>query len=216
VFIFMMRLNRALLHDACDQLAQREPPFSRALREFGYPPLLRRTPGFATLVKIILEQQVSLSSAQAVFDRLARVAGEVSPASILSLPEEALRNAGLTRQKARYCRELAAGVDDGSISFTRIARAADGDARHMLLQMTGVGEWTADVYLLFVARRPDIWPPGDVALIRSLAEVFDLESLPTNQDGIRLAENFRPWRSAAARMLWHAYLSRRGRQAPAF
>lgn len=205
------RLDRRTLHRACDRLAAREPVFARALVAHGYPPLWPRPPGFATLVKIILEQQVSLASARSVYERLEALTGGVSSASILRLGPQALRDAGLTRQKARYCHELAVRVADGRTSFARIARAADDEARGMLLEITGIGEWSANVYLLFVARRPDIWPPGDVALMRSVAELFGLAGVPANAECVSLADCWRPWRSAAARILWHSYLSRRGR-----
>ncbi len=215
----MSRLDRAALRRACDELARREPALAAALERHGYPPLWRRRGGFATLVTIILEQQVSLDSARALYRRLEQRLGTVDAPAVRALGEAGLRGLGLTRQKAAYCARLAARVEDGRTSFHRIARADDAAARSALLAIDGVGPWTADVYLLFVAGRPDIWPPGDVALIRSVEEVFGIDA---GDGGLRmrdaacqaLAERWRPWRSVAARLLWHAYLERRGRRVP--
>lgn len=205
----MPRLDEPALNAACDRLAVRDAPFATVLEAHGYPPLWARPPGFATLVSIIAAQQVSLESAGSVLARLERLAGTLAPGALAALTDDDLRGAGLTRQKARYCRELANRVLDGRTSFRRIGRAGEDDARAMLLEVPGIGPWSADVYLLFAAGKPDIWPRGDVALVRSAAEVFG-EPLDEPACAAR-AEQWRPWRSAAARLLWHAYLSRRGR-----
>ncbi len=205
----MPRLDEPALNAACDELAVRAAPFAAVLEEHGYPPLWARPGGFATLVSIIAAQQVSLESARSVLARLERIAGALAPEAVAVLTEDDLRGAGLTRQKARYCRELAHRVLDGRTSFRRIGRAREDAARAMLLEVPGVGPWSADVYLLFAAGKPDIWPRGDVALVKSVAEVFG-EALDEAACAAR-AEQWRPWRSVAARLLWHAYLSRRGR-----
>lgn len=205
------RIDTADLVSAGNELAQREASFSEILLRHGHPPLMSRAPGLASLVRIILEQQVSLEAARTLYRRLEAAAGGILVENLLALGVEGLRAAGLTGQKARYCHELAARVRDGRTSFHRIARADDAVARALLREIPGVGPWSADVYLLFVARRPDIWPPGDLALRRSIAETFELDETPDDRRCLAMAEEWRPWRSVAARLLWHAYLSRRGR-----
>ncbi len=205
------KINRERLRTACNELASLEPALRQTLDRFGYPPLWSRRSGFGTLVLIILEQQVSLASARAVFNRLEMFAGDITPNAILQFSAEQLRQAGLTRQKATYCHGLASRVVSGETSFPKIARAGDENARNMLCEINGVGAWSADVYLLFALRRPDIWPSGDLALIKSVAEICGFDKTPDSETCNRMAEHWRPWRSAAARLLWHAYVSRRGR-----
>lgn len=202
------------LAPACDALARRDRELGAVLSRWGYPPLWNRRGGFAALVLMILEQQVSLDSARAVFRRLeAAAGGRVAPQNVLALGVDGLRGAGLTRQKAGYCHALAERVAGGELSFTKIARVGEDRARELLRGIRGVGEWTADVYLLFVLRRPDVWPPRDIALMRSIAEVYGLDPMPDDAACLARAERWRPWRSVAARILWHAYLSRRNRAA---
>ncbi len=206
-------LDNAALRAACDALAARQAPLQDLLQRFGYPPLWRRPAGFATLVRIVLEQQVSLASAEAVFRRLQAACGRVEPGRLTALGDAGLRGLGFTRQKAGYCLDLARRVEAGGFSFPAVARRDDAEARAMLLDLRGIGPWSADVYLLFALRRADIWPPGDVALARSVAETFDLADTPGDAELSRRAGAWTPWRSAAARLFWHAYLSRRGRRA---
>ncbi len=208
------RVDRRILRAGCRELARRDAHLARALHEFGEPPLWARPAGFATLVQIILEQQISLESGRAAFERLETAAGAVTPEAVADLDLASLRRAGLTRQKAAYCRGLAESVRDGGLRLRRVARADDEDARAQLCAVKGIGPWTADVYLLFALRRPDIWPPGDLALLRALREVKGLRRDPTRERAERIARAWRPWRSVAARVLWHAYLSSRGRSVP--
>jgi DNA-3-methyladenine glycosylase II len=209
----VQRLDARSFRAACDRLAGRERGFAEVIDRFGYPRFVRRPPGFATLARIIIEQQVSLDSARAVCARLDGLAGGIRAEAIHRLTPDTLCQAGLTRARARYIAALAQRVVGEETSFARISRATEEDARRMLLEIPGVGPWSADVYLLFAARLADVWPRGDLALRRSIAEVFGPEPTAVAGDAgcaIR-AEAWRPWRSAAARLLWHAYLSRRGR-----
>ncbi len=177
----------------------------------GAPPLWARPGGFATLVKIVLEQQVSLDSAAAAYANLEAAIGEVTAAGFLTLDDVELRRIGFSRQKTGYCRGLASGVCDGSIDVDGMVDLDDDAARSYLTQIRGIGPWTADVYLLFALRRPDIWPMGDRALVVSMTESMPLDDIPTYPDAEEIAVTWRPWRSVAARMLWHNYLARRGR-----
>jgi DNA-3-methyladenine glycosylase II len=195
------------LHAAVEVLAERDPDLAAIRARHGPPPLWDRDPGFATLVAIVLEQQVSLRSAAAALERLRRAAGSVEPEAIVQLGEPGARAAGLTRQKARYVVALAEAAVDGRFDSTALATADDEDARARLTSLLGVGRWTADIYLLMALGRPDIWPDGDLALASAMRRAKDLASLPDAATQRQLAEQWRPWRAVGARLLWHAYLA---------
>lgn len=180
------------------------------VQRFGPPPLWARRPGFSTLIRIILEQQVSLASARAAYSRLQAAAGRVTPWRVAALSEKRLRNAGLTRQKAAYCRGVATHIIDGKLDLGRLDRLADEAVRDELLRVPGIGRWTADIYLLMALRRPDVWPEGDLALAKAARRVKRLQASPDADELRRLARRWAPWRAVAARILWHAYLSERG------
>jgi DNA-3-methyladenine glycosylase II len=175
----------------------------------GPPPLWPRKPGFPTLVHIILEQQVSLASAQAAFDRLRQALGRVTPSSFLTLDDRQLKIIGFSRQKTGYCRDLATSIVAGRFSTRALETMSDDDARESLLGLKGVGSWSADIYLLMVLGRPDIWPAGDLALATAAHEVKSLQSRPSPGELQLLGDSWRPWRAVAARILWHHYLSKR-------
>lgn len=179
------------------------------IRTHGLPPLWSRRPGFATLVHIIFEQQVTLASGRAALERLRSAAGRVDASSVARLDEDAIRAAGITRQKAHYCRELAKRIDTGTFSLRRLARENDAKAREQLMTLKGIGAWTADVYLLFALGRCDIWPPGDIALINEVKRLKHLAGDATDQDVQQISAKWRPWRSVAARIIWHSYLRQR-------
>ena len=202
-------LNRSSVRRGLDDLCRRDDRLSRVVIERGPPPFWVRPTGWRTLVKIILEQQVSLSSGRAVYRRLAATVRPLTVANLASCSIDTLRKAGLTRQKAGYCRGLALAISDRSINLSQVARQDDETARDMLCTLKGVGPWTADCYLLMALRRPDVWPPGDIALVRAIEDLYGV----VDADEItELAESWRPWRAIAARVLWHDYLGRRGRE----
>ncbi len=165
-----------------------------------------RPPGFATMIRFILEQQVSLASADAAYTRLVDAVGEVTPATFLTLDDAALLAIGFSRQKAGYGRELAGGMENGSIDLQTLDAMADKDVMETLQEIRGIGPWTAGCYLLFVLRRNDAWPPGDRALHVAMADVLELDAVPDRAAAEEIAERWRPYRAVAARMLWHEYL----------
>ena len=206
-------LTRTTLQAGVQDLIARDRNLARIVAEFGPPPLWARPRGFPTLVRIILEQQVSLASAAALFARLERhFDGSLTPQRVAVLGEPALLSIGFTRQKARYVVGLASGIADGSVSLARIARLDDAAAGNALVQIPGIGPWTAGVYLLMALRRPDVWPPGDLGLHKSMAEVRRLRAVPTSDEAAAFALRWRPWRAVAARLLWHSYLGRRAKR----
>ncbi|HXI79432.1 MAG TPA: DNA-3-methyladenine glycosylase 2 family protein [Verrucomicrobiae bacterium] len=200
-------LDEAALRLAAVELAAVDPDLGGILARHGPPPLWAREPGFGTLVAIILEQQVSLSSGAAALDRLVRAAGSLEPANIALLGEEQARGAGLTRQKARYVVGLAERIVDGRLDPATLATATDDDVRSTLIAVPGIGRWTTDIYLLMALGRPDVWPDGDLALAVAMRRAKRLDALPDAATQRRLAEGWRPWRAVAARLLWHAYLA---------
>jgi DNA-3-methyladenine glycosylase II len=202
-------LTGAGLRRAARALAARDEDLGRVLARLGTPPMWAREPGFPTLVLIILEQQVSLASARAAFARLLQLASPLTPRGFLALGDEALRAAGFSRQKAAYCRHLAALVESGELDLGGLAALGDVEARGELLKVKGVGPWTADIYLLMALGRPDVWPTGDLALAAAAHEVKRLPARPTYPELDALAQAWRPYRAVAARLLWHHYLNKK-------
>jgi DNA-3-methyladenine glycosylase II len=203
------RLTSATLRDGARQLASRDRDLARIVERHGCPPMWGRSPGFATLVWIILEQQVSIASARTLFRRLRiSLGGQVTPAAVTHMGVAGLREFGLTRQKARYCNELAQRLLDGSLDLRVVSRAAEAQARAMLLEVPGIGHWSVDIYFLMALRRPDVWPRGDLALAIAMRDVKRLGDVPSREQQVELAERWAPWRSVAARILWMHYLAR--------
>ncbi|HWC06720.1 MAG TPA: DNA-3-methyladenine glycosylase 2 family protein [Gemmatimonadota bacterium] len=202
-----MRLSPETLGLAVAELAARDPDLAAVVERFGPPPLWARRPGFSTLVRIILEQQVSLRSATAAYARLQALAGRVTPARVAAIGERDLRAAGLTRQKAAYCRGVANAIVAGGLDLGGLDGLPDDDVRAALIELPGIGPWTADIYLLMALRRPDVWPNGDLALARALQRVKRMRRAPGEDRMARVARTWAPWRAAAARVLWHFYLS---------
>ncbi len=168
-----------------------------------------RRPGFPTLVHIVLEQQVSIIAARSLFRRVRAHLGDMTPELVVERGALGLHRLGLTRQKATYCHALALAVLDGSLSLARIARGDDVTGRTALLALRGIGPWSADIYYLMALRRPDVWPVGDLALAVALQEVKNLRSRPDALRQHEMSAAWAPWRSVAARLLWHYYLSTR-------
>jgi len=199
-------LTQKSLALAARELAARDEMLARIHAAHGDPPLWRRATGFQTLVHIILEQQVSLKSAKAMLVRLDAAIKPFSPESFIELGDAYLRRLGVTRQKSAYLLHLSESIVNGNLSFTKLARMSDEEARIALTQVKGIGSWSADVYLLMAMRRADIWPAGDLALAVAMKELKGLTQRPGPEELERLAEQWRPHRAVAARMLWQYYL----------
>jgi DNA-3-methyladenine glycosylase II len=202
-------LTRASLARGVRALSERDADLARIAGAYGPPPLWEREEGFPTLVLTILEQQVSLASALAAFERLRAAASNVTPENFLRFDDAQLRAFGFSRQKARYCRLLARAVVDGELDLPQLSSFGDDEARAELVRLKGVGAWTAEVYLLRALLRPDAWPAGDLALQLAAQKVKRLPARPTAAELDALAEPWRPWRAVAARLLWLQYLEGR-------
>jgi DNA-3-methyladenine glycosylase II len=202
-------LTRETLAAGVRCLARRDRDFSALYRRNGLPPMWARRPGFQTLVHIVLEQQVSIAAARSLYRRVSAEIGGMTPERVLERGVAGLHRLGITRQKASYCYALAQAVVDGSLSLGGIARAEDAAGRATLLELRGIGPWSADIYYLMALRRPDVWPAGDLALAIALHEVKGLRRRPDAGRQLEMSAAWAPWRSVAARLLWHYYLTTR-------
>ena len=202
-------LDSHTLRVACEALAASDEALAFVFEKYGTPPLWERPRGFATLIHIILEQQVSLASAKACFEKLNEKIGDVTPASLLKLDDIGFKVVGFSRQKTAYARHLAAAIAEGRIDLERLASLPDAEVKSELMKLNGVGQWTADIYLLMALLRPDIMPKGDLALHVAHQMLTNSASRPGADEFITIAEKWRPYRSVAARLLWHFYLSER-------
>jgi DNA-3-methyladenine glycosylase II len=203
-------LNEEVFSQSVLLLAERDKHLAEVLRTYGQPPLWVREPGFPTLVYIILEQQVSLASAKAAFDRLQATVKPLSPKRFLKLDDAELLRIGFSRQKTLYTRLLAESLARRHFDLRYLHDLPDDSAHKMLVAFKGIGRWTADIYLLSALRRPDIWPTGDLALATAVQEVKRLRKRPSPEKLEALSTPWRPWRGVAARLFWHAYLCKRG------
>ena len=208
-------LTEATFADGVEELTQRDVDLAGVVKTYGRPPLWVREPGFPTLVYIILEQQVSLASAKAAFDRLKAAVKPLTPKGFLKLNDVELLRMGFSRQKTLYTRLLAESLARGHFDLRYLHDLPDDSAHKMLVAFKGIGCWTADIYLLSALGRPDIWPTGDLALATAVQEVKRLRKRPSPEKLEALSAPWRPWRAVAARLFWHAYLSKRGRKSAA-
>lgn len=196
-----------MFHQALKFLKEKDPDLSDVLAALGPPPFWKRDPGFPTLVQIILEQQVSLSSARAAFRKLSESVPHVTPEEFLKLNGKTLREIGFSRQKAYYCRHLAESIQSGFLNLGGLRKMEDEQARDELIKIKGIGRWTADIYLLMALRRPDVWPIGDLALAAAVQQIKKLGARPSSPEMEALSLLWKPYRSVAARIFWHHYLN---------
>ena len=201
-------LTEQTLDAAVAELAAVDPDLAEVHARLGTPPLWARPTGFPTLVHIILEQQVSLASARAAFDRLRAAVSPLTPAGFMQLDDDTLLAIGFSRQKRVYCRHLAEALIAGKLDLDALAALDDDQVRRSLVALKGIGPWSAEIYLLMALGRADAWPAGDLALAVAAQEVKRLDGRPDPATLTQLAETWRPWRAAAARLLWHHYLSK--------
>lgn len=189
-------------------LADADPDFARIVAQIGPPPMWERDAGFPTLIHIILEQQVSLASAKAAFNRLCEIASPLTPQSFLGLDDQTLKTAGFSRQKTAYGRHLSQSIISGTLDFSQHHKLGDDQIRSQLMGIKGIGLWSADIYLLMALRRPDVWPSGDLALAIAVQRVKRLATRPSQEELNEMSLKWSPWRAVAARLFWHYYLSK--------
>lgn len=204
-----VQLNAETFATGLQVLSAGDPDLAQVISAYGPPPLWRREPGFATLVSIILEQQVSVASARSVFNRVVASVAPFSAPQFLRADDDVLKRAGLSRQKLSYCKNLAEAVVTGQLRLQALHAMTDEDIRTALMAIKGIGRWTADVYLLLALGRADIFPTGDLALVVAVKELKKLEAIPSPSALDVLGAGWRPWRAVATRILWHYYVSTR-------
>jgi DNA-3-methyladenine glycosylase II len=192
---------------ACESLARSDSDLAFIYKTYGTPPLWKREESFPTLVHIILEQQVSLASARSAFEKLKERLGEITPEAVLSLSDTDMKQAYFSRQKTVYVRELAGAIIEKRLDLERLQSLSNEDVKTELKKIKGIGDWTSDIYLLMAMSRPDVMPKGDLALHIAYKKLKNLEHAPHSEEFQQLAEGWKPFRSVAARLLWHFYLS---------
>lgn len=192
----------------CIKLLKIDPVFADIHALYGEPPNWSRPPGFVSLSKIILEQQVSLASAKAHFEKLNGYISEFTPQNILQLNDEEMRSCQISRQKAYYLRALSTAIENKEINLDAFSGMKEEEIRPQLTQIKGIGQWTSDIYLMFCLQSRDIFPIGDIALVNTVKELTDAR---TKEEIVGRAEKWQPLRSLASYYLWHYYLSKRNR-----
>jgi DNA-3-methyladenine glycosylase II len=204
--VLPISLNETRLAEAASSVALLDKDLARILSDHGTPPLWAREPGFVTLVRIIMEQQVSLVSADAMFRRLTERVDPLSPEKILSAGAPFLQSFGVTRQKAAYFVNVATAIQEGRLDMDMLGNESDEIVIEKLTMVKGIGPWTAKIYLLMALRRPDVWPVGDIALATAVGKLKRLPERPTQSHLTEIARAWRPYRATAARLLWNYYL----------
>jgi len=201
------RFTQSAYHTICDQLAAADTDLAAIIKIHGYPPFWSRPNTFETLVHIILEQQVSLASALSALNKLKERVQQLTPARLLLLTDEEMRACYVSRQKSGYIKYLAEALLSGQLNLTALEDMPDEQVRAKLVAMKGIGNWTADVYLMFVLQHPDVFPIGDLAAVNAMKRVKKLPAETTREQLLEMAVNWQPYRTIATMLLWHFYLS---------
>jgi DNA-3-methyladenine glycosylase II len=194
-------------HTICDKLALMDANLDGIVKAYGYPPMWSRPNTFETLVHIILEQQVSLASALSALNKMRERLQEITPAKILVLTDAEFRECYFSRQKTAYTQYLAEAILSGQINLTDFEQMEDSEIRNRLCSLKGIGNWTVDVYLMFVLQRIDILPLGDLAIVNAIKRLKKLPKETTKEDLTIIGKQWQPYRTVASMMLWHYYLS---------
>jgi len=194
----------------CKELCSKDGDLKNILNRYGYPPMWTRPCSFQTLIHFILEQQVSLASARAALIKLKEKTGTITPLKLLALSDEEMKSCYFSRQKLKYARHLADAIVSKKLALKKLAAMPDEDVRKELTSIKGIGNWTADVYLLFALHRTDVFPTGDLAMMNAFKEIKQLDKNLSKEESLRVAEPWKPYRSIATMLLWHYYIEKRG------
>jgi len=206
----MERFNEKNFITICNKLAGKDKELRAIIKQHGHPPMWVRPATFQSLILFILEQQVSLASAYAAFKKLKQKIGFVTPAKILAMTDAELKACYFSRQKIVYARELANAIQKKQLKLKTLHSKQEDEIRIELKKIKGIGDWTVDVYLMHSLQRSDLFPLGDIALVNSLKEVKQLAHHSTKEEMLAIAESWRPYRTIASMILWHAYIVKRG------
>jgi DNA-3-methyladenine glycosylase II len=206
-----LSFNHSTFHQYCDEVCRADADLDGILQKHGYPPMWSRANTFETLVHIILEQQVSLASALSALNKLRERVQEITPARVSLLTDEELRACYFSRQKSLYVKHLAGHIISAKLNLEELAQRSDDDIRKQLCTVKGIGDWTVDVYLMFVLQRADVFPVGDLAAVNALKKVKGLPASVHRDELLLVAEGWKPYRTIATMLLWHFYLEERKR-----
>ncbi|HMG66320.1 MAG TPA: hypothetical protein VK588_01495 [Chitinophagaceae bacterium] len=201
--------NTDNFHSLCNKLTKKDKDLHAIVSEFGHPPVWTRKASFQTLIHIILEQQVSLASARAALNKLKEKHGRITPKKILSLSDSQLKACYFSRQKIIYARCLAEAILTRQIKLKDLSDFEDAEIRDRLKKIKGIGDWTVDVFLLFSLQRTNVFPIGDLAMVKAFKEIKRLSKETKPEELSRLAENWAPYRSIATMLLWHYYIQKK-------
>lgn len=194
----------------CNTLASQHVIFATIIKQYGYPTPYTRPPTFATLVHIILEQQVSLASAKAAYNKLITKVGLITPHNILALSNEALKECYCSKQKINYIRNVATAILQKQIVLSTFSQLNNQQVREALLPIKGIGNWSVDVYLMMALHRLNLFPIGDIALVNSMKYELQLPPHTTKEELLHIANTWQPYLTIASFLLWHAYIIRKG------
>lgn len=191
-----------------EQLIELEPKFQQIIETYGNPIITTRPSGFIALSKLILEQQVSIASAKACYDKIEKHLNGFTPKLLLDVSDEELKSCGVSRQKISYIKNLALCIEENQIDLESFHSKTETEVYTELIQLKGIGKWTAQVYLIFCLQKKDVFPIGDIAVQHTMRELFHTETLEKME---KHADNWKPFRSLATYLLWHHYLRKRNR-----
>ncbi len=197
-----------MMDEALVVLTQKDEVLKGIISEFGLPIIQKRKEGFASMCHIILEQQVSIASAKAAYEKLVNLVGKVDPFTIHNATDEDLRSCGISRQKTIYLKDVAQRVIRKELSFSSLPMKTEQQIRNELIQIKGVGNWSIDVYLMFCMQSQDIIPLGDIAIKNTLMELYNCQS---EEEMLAISSNWKPFRTFASFIIWHYYLKKRGK-----
>ena len=197
-----------MMDEALVVLTQKDEVLKGIISEFGLPIIQKREEGFASMCHIILEQQVSIASAKAAYEKLVNLVGKVDPFTIHNATDEDLRSCGISRQKTIYLKDVAQRVIRKELSFSSLPMKTEQQIRNELIQIKGVGNWSIDVYLMFCMQSQDIIPLGDIAIKNTLMELYNCQS---EEEMLAISSNWKPFRTFASFIIWHYYLKKRGK-----
>ena len=203
----IQEFTQANYKSICDELASKDADLQKIIDTHDYPPFWSRPNSFESLVHIILEQQVSLASALSALNKLKERVQELTPARVILLTDEEMRACYVSRQNSSYIKYLAEALLSGQLKLGEFHHLPDEQIRAQLIALKGIGNWTADVYLMFALQRADIFPIGDLAAVNALKRVKKLPAEITPSEMLQITEQWKPYRTLAAMLLWHYYLS---------
>lgn len=201
--------NKEHFIEICGKCVNLEPKLKPVISKFDYPPFWHREPDFATLILTILEQQVSLSSAKAAYNKLVEKIDKVTPENFISLNDDDLKACYFSRQKITYSKNLAFEILSGNLNLNELNNLTEKEIRSTLIKLKGIGNWTIDMYLMMSLHFADIFPPGDLATIKSVYELELVPSTFSKEEIVSFMKKFSPFQSGATYILWHSYIERR-------